>query len=303
MIIRGLIFILLIQVNICEAQHSLKTNKIIRTPSNKSGVVSKSGKLLIDTAYSGIFLFEGKGHKILPPQEVNMTPNYELEYYLVIDTENKLSVFNSNGKKVFGFYECAGLEIDENTKTFVKIVNEADNRLRSYLYDFNGKLIIEQSFENIGYINNSELIALIAEDGYNDEYYLYNIKTKNKLGPFTHFNIYNKDSSPPLGMDKSDFEKYKKLNIIIVRQKSGNENIWGVVDMTGKELLPIKYDRIAILDQSTYDGVIHKANKPVNVNFYFYSYKTNNQHQLLLIDDKLNIYEYDHNLKKISKVK
>jgi hypothetical protein len=286
----------------CDAQNSIKTNRIIRSSTFKSGVVSQSGKILIDTIYAEILTFAGKGHKVLPPQRENFKMESEIEYYLVIDTERKYAVFNENGSKVFGFFECSGLEIDEHTKTFVKIVREPDNRLRSYLYSFDEKQIFQESFESVGYLDKSDLIALIAEDGQNDEYYLYNIKTKNKLGPYTHFNFYIDVANPPLGMDKESFEKYAKLNIITVRQRKENKDLWGAIDLTGKELLPTKYNGIRFIDENT-ERMIKDAKKPENADFYFTSYEREKRNPLILFDDKMNVYEFDKNLNTINKIK
>lgn len=300
--LRILIFTFFIVVSNCDAQNMFQTNRIISSSTNKAGVVSKSGKLLIDTIYAGIFTFQGDGHKVLPPKENNkyrMKSN--IEYYILLDTLKRSAVFDAEGNKIFGFFECEEIEIDVNTKTFVKILKEQDNSLRSYLYHFNGKQIFDQSFENIGYINNSNLIALIAEDGSNEEYYLYNIKTDRKLGPFTHFNIYNKDASPPLGMNKSAFEKYTALNLIAVRSKQGQNEKWGIIDMSGNELLPLKYDRISFIDDETQNRINNNSSDPENVIFYFSIYQKETRKNLFL-DDKMNMYEYDIITNKIIKV-
>ena len=66
-------------------------------------------------------------------------------------------------------------------------------------------LTFDTSFEPITFINDSDLIVA---DGAHDEYYLYSPFTKDKIGPFDHFYIYNEDSSGPIGMELQEFEKY-----------------------------------------------------------------------------------------------
>lgn len=301
---RYLIFAFLFLALSCGSQNSVHTNKIFNAAGNKFGVMSKSGKLLIDSIYHNIYVLHDKARKILPPREGGPTSGYKfIEYYLVRNDKKELAVFDHNGKIIFDFVECYALEIDESTQTIVKIMKEKNNELRSYLYNFNNQQLFEESFEDIGFVNNSNLIALIKEDGYKDEYYLYNTKSKVKIGPFNHMNFYTKDSSPPLGMAEEQYAKYKNLNVIFIRQKNESENVWGVVNMEGKELLPIKYKKITIIDDDTYKAVIEKATKPENVIFYFYTYSLDESSKLLLLDREMNFYKYDQATKTIHKLK
>ena len=291
---RNIIILLIYFANTCISQNSVQTNRIIRSSSDKIGVVSVSGILLIDTIYLSIGVPYGKGHKILPPQDERVKFDSLIEYYVVTDSERKSAIFDNNGEKIFGFVDCFGLEIDDYTQTIVKIIKEQDNRLSSYLYGFDGILIFEQSFENIGYINNSHLIALIADDGSNKEYYLYNIKTKSNLGPFTHFNIYNRDSSPPLGLNKNKFEQYTKLNLITTRVQKGNKEVWGAIDINGQELLPSQYQRIVpIVNLGWEDKLNSHPQRPINVDFYFYTFRIDDYEKMILLDNKMKKYEYD----------
>lgn len=283
-----------------KSQNSVTTNQIFQTSNGKFGIKSKSGELLLDSIYAGIYFFYNGGRKILPPKD---KPSKELvEYYIVVNDRQEPGVFDKNGKQIFEFTPCFQIEIDHHTKTIVKIVKQEDNSLRSYLYGFDNQLLFDYSFENIGYINDSDLIALIVEDGQNDEFYLYNPFTKLKLGPFSHFNIFNKDSEPPLGMKGEDFEKYKSLNFITVRQDRDSKYIWGIVNMQGKELLPIEYKSFAYIDATTKERIIEKANsKPEHVEFIFYSYFFKNNLNMMLFDKDLNRYRYDPESRTISK--
>lgn len=301
MTIRILFGLMLIINFACNAQNSITTNKIVKAKNNKFGVKSESGTLLIDTIYGGIsFLYNG-GRKTLPPN--NKATNRPIEYYVVGNELNQTAIFDKNGKKIFDFVECFQLEVDEHTKTIVAINKLKDNQLRSTLYEFGGKQIFDTTFENIGYINNSDLIALIVEDGQNDEFYLYNPFTKVKLGPYSHFNIYNEDSSPPLGMEKEDFNKYSSLNLITVRQNLGNEYIWGLIDMKGNELLPVEYTYFRVIGEDMKKNFIDRASKPEGVDFLFYAYLFNDKSKLLFFDKKMEKYICENESRTIVKEK
>jgi len=284
----------------CSAQHSVTTNQIITTSDKKFGVVSKSGELLIDSIYSSISLFYNGGRKTLPPN--NTIPAKVVELYLVRNDENQLAVFDKNGLKTFDFTNCFQIEVDEHTKTLVKIIKQGNNQLRSFLYDFDGQSVFEESFEYIAYIIDSDLIALIAEDGQNEEYYLYNPFTKKRLGPYTHFNIFNRDSNPLMGMEKEEFSPYTSLNVITVRHNSGSDYKWGMIDLKGNEILPIEYKYFRVPEENLKKRFINRATRPDGVEFLFYSYPIGDGN-MLLFDEKLDRYEFNNESMTIVKAK
>ena len=156
----------------CQAQNSVKSNEIFSTKENLFGVKSKEGKLLIDPIYEWIRVVLDHERLTLPPIG-NRQGAKELEYYLARNASNQKAIFNQDGDLLFGFVDCQGLIIDQHTQTVVVTKEiQANTRPRSYLYQVNGDPIFDDSFENIAYINNSDLIVLIAEDGPNDELYL-----------------------------------------------------------------------------------------------------------------------------------
>ncbi|MBK8848668.1 MAG: WG repeat-containing protein [Saprospiraceae bacterium] len=171
------------------------------------------------------------------------------------------------------------------------------------VFDHNGKIIFDFVECYALEIDESTQTIVIKQDGYKNEYYLYNTKSKAKIGPLNHMNFYTEDSSPPLGMAEEQYAKYKKLNAIFIRQKNESENVWGVINMEGKELLPIKYKKITIVDDGTYKAVIEKATKPENIIFYFYTYSLYGSSKLLLLDREMNLYKYDQATKTIHKLK
>jgi hypothetical protein len=239
----------------------------------------------------------------LPPSEKF---SRELIEFYVVRNDNKLAVFDKNGLNLFGFEECYEVEIDEHTKTVVKILKDSLNFQRSYVYDFNKRLLFNESFEGIGYVTHSDLIALIKEDGARDIFYLYNPFTKLKLGPFSHFNVYNEDTGSPLGVSDTAFNKYRSLNFIAVRKTVGNDYLWGVVDLKGKELLPVEYRSFRALTPDMQENFVNRSKiKPEGIDFWFYGYFSSDrsENRLFLFDSKLNTYVYDGDLRSITLVK
>lgn len=272
-----------------KAQNSVTTNKIISTENYLFGVQSESGELLIDTIYGQIRMLYDNSKLTLPPSNKRPTPK-PVEYYLVSDTERKKALFDKDGNLVFGFKDCFALHFDEHTKSVVALDLKPTNSTRSYLYNLNGELLFNTDFESVAFIKNADLIALIVEDGANDEYYLYNPFTKEKTGPFDHFNIFNEDSQTPMGMKEDDFEKYKGLNLITVRKTINNDYVWGVMDLKGNELLPVSYDYLRMIPSDMLD-YIEKCDKPEAVDFLFHSRQTSQSSYVLLIDKQMRVYE------------
>ena len=275
----------------CTGQNQISTNKIITTQDHRFGVLSQNGNLLIDSIYGDIRVFTEQARLTLPPVRHRPDPK-TLPYYVVTHTNGEKAIFDQDGEVIFDFVPCLDIQIDLVTRSIVTRIMLPDNRQRSYLYNWEGQLVFDQAFENIAFINGSKLIALIAEDGPNEEYYLYHATRGEKLGPFTHFNIFNADTSFPMGMDEPAFEQYKSLNAITVRQTQGNEYVWGVIDLDGKEILPIAYNYFRVIDASNRKRFIDKAKKPADTNLLFSSSHIDRPSSGLFIDQHWQVYEY-----------
>ncbi|MFK7973167.1 MAG: hypothetical protein AB8F95_22550 [Bacteroidia bacterium] len=275
----------------CNAQNSVTTNEIIKTSDNLFGVKSADGSLLIDTLYGRISIVYAGARLTLPTakREVNPKP---LEYYVVSNKAHQKALFNSDGKVVFDFVDCHSIQFDQHTQSIVTTELTASNSLRGKLYDISGQAVFDTTFESVAFINNSDLIALIAQDGSIDEYYLYNPFTKKRMGPFDHFNIYNKDSGPPLGMKKEDFVKYTSLDVIAVRKTVDRDYVWGIVDMKGDEILPIEYDYFRLVGNDMKGTYLKNAEKPEDVEFLFYSRKSGSTYNMLFLDADMQVYEF-----------
>lgn len=286
-------FLLVLLVFGCNTQNSVTTNKIVTTKDNLYGVKSKEGKLLIDSIYEEIRIVHDFEKLILPPIESRQGLEQQ-EYYLVSNSGNQKALFNKDGSLVFNFQDCSGIIVDQHTKTIVTTSERSSKKqARSYLYNMNGELLLDASYENIAFISHSDLIALIAEEGPNDEFYLYNPFEKKKLGPYDHFNVYNEDSSPPLGMEESEFEKYKRLGIINVRKEVNNDYIWGIIDAKGNEILPLEYKNLRIFTNQDKNHLAFKnAIKPEGVEFIFKGSHPSKRSTSIYIDSDFVIYEH-----------
>ncbi|MCB0475988.1 MAG: WG repeat-containing protein [Flavobacteriaceae bacterium] len=275
----------------CNTQHSVITNEIIKTNDYLFGVTSQNGNLLIDSIYGEIRVLYDNARQTLPPTTKRQPPE-PLEYYVVSNTSGQKAIFDSNGKLIFDFIDCFEIQFDQHTQTVVTTTKLNDNRMRSSLFNLRGQMLFDTTFEHIYFINDSDLIALIVEEGSNDEFYLYNPFTKQKLGPFNHFNIFNGDSSPLLGMNQLEFEKYKALNLITVRTTIDYDYRWGIIDMKGNEVLPVEYDYFRIIDNEMKTRYIEKAEKPDDVDFIFYSRHYADKSTVLFLDFQINIYVF-----------
>ena len=278
----------------CNAQNTTSTNEIVQSEGHLFGVKSANGKLLIDTIFGEIRVLDENSRLTLPPSTKRVPPKLT-EYYLVTDIERKKAIFDKDGKLVFGFMACFMLQYDKHSQAIVATKAQANNQLRSFLYDLEGNLIFDTSFESIAFINSSDLIALIVADGAHDEYYLYNPSTKDKIGPFDHFNIYNEDSNVPFGMELQEFEKYRQLNIVAVRQTVDNDYLWGVYDLSGNEILPIEYKNLKKLSEVDKNHNAYKnAKKPEGVDFLFKCSHRSQPSKAVYFDS--NFHKYQHKI-------
>ena len=276
----------------CNAQNSVSTNEIFSTEGIKVGVKSKEGKILIEPIYKHIRILMNHDKLTLPPKE-GREGTKNLEYYLVSNSDNQKALFDKNGKVVFDFCDCVNIVVDQYTQTAViskKIPNY--KQPRSFLHKLNGGLLFESSFENIAYINNSNLIALIAQDSPDEEFYLFNPFSKKKIGPFDHFNIYSKDMSP-FGLSEMEFEKSSNLNTITIRKEVDNDYIWGMIDFDGKEILPMEYRYLQLfLTQEKKHPSFKRADKPEGIDFLFRGTLGNKPSKSILFDSNFDKYEF-----------
>jgi hypothetical protein len=291
---RAFLFFVTLVAFSCNAQHSISTNEIFRTEDNLFGVKSATGKQLIDPIYQQIRVAFPGEKKSLPPQE-GVQALSEPEYYLVSNASNQKALFDKNGKQIVDFMECTSIVVDQATQTMVVAKEiQAKRPPRSFLYTLKGELIFDDSFEAIGYIRHSDLIALIAEDGANDEFYLYNPFEENKLGPFDHFNIYNKDFTTPKGIAEPNYVKYKdQLNVITVRREEGGDYRWGMIDPKGNEILPMEYSKLGLFSEADRNHPFFKqAIKPGGGDFIFRGLPIANRSTTILFDPNLEQYEF-----------
>lgn len=225
----------------CNSQNSILTNKVFRSDDQKVGVKSKSGKILIDPEYKMIrpiysddrMTYNGIKNSVRKP----------LEYYLATMENDFKGIIDSNGKEVFGFRKCFDLQIDERTKTIIVVDKLPDHKKVYLLFDFKNKQLDNIQYQNIGYIENSDLIILVKVK--RKEVYLLNINNNIKSGPYEHFIVWDENYDPTLGRKDVKFTKLKKPLGIGVR----NKGIWGMIDQDGNEILPMKYSSMKIFSE------------------------------------------------------
>lgn len=270
-----------------HAQNAISTNEIFKTEDNLFGVKSQNGKVLIDAIYKEIRIAKTFEKLVLPPVEgrPELSP---LGYYLVKSTNQQKALFDSNGKLIFAFTDCSNLVFDQHTQTVVKATQAG-----SYLYNIKGELLTESPYKKIAFINHSDLIVLIAAEGSNKEFYLYNPFERKKIGPFDHFNVYNAASPTPWGIEPTAFDNYKKLNIIAVRREVDNDYLWGVIDIEGHEVLPMEYRNLKLFSKSQQEHPAYKqATKPEGVEFLFRGAHLSKPSTSIYFDRKWTKYEF-----------
>lgn len=247
---RILLFIATLFAFSCNAQNSITANEVIVTKDGLFGVISKNGKLLIDSVYSEIKVLPGFEQILLPPRESRQMTSRPA-YYLVINSNGQKALFDQNGELIVDFITC----------------------------------------KYIAFITHSDLFALIVADSPNEEFYLYNPKTKKKLGPFDHFNIFNEDMST-FGFTASEAERLQKLNIITVRRKVENDYLWGMIDAKGNEILPLAYRNFATMTESDKRHPVYKkASKPEGVEFIFRATHISNPSTIIYFDSNFDQYQ------------
>lgn len=298
--IASFIFILTLLASFdCRAQTSTRTRQIVKSLNHLFGVMSKTGELIIDTIYGRINIIDENSKRILPVSDKPLTSEIT-DYYLVTDVENRKAIFDSNGKILFDFIECTSLQLDTETNSVVLVRLESNKQLRSYLYELDGQLVFKENFESIAFIKGSNLIALIVEDGAQDEYYIYNKATGNKIGPFDHFNIYNRNSQLPIGMQLEEFVKYQKLNVVAVRKLVNKDYLWGIYDLNGNEILPIEFKNLRMFSEADRKHfAFRSAKKPEGVDFIFKCSHFSNSSVAIYFDR--NFAKYEHRTISIPK--
>lgn len=228
------------------------------------GYVSKDGKETYFENYTDVFFYYGntgiakkngryglinrKGDS-LTVFKYTMVSNFGFNHYKC-QTENKKShILDSNGKIIFN----KDLEFDIQSHYFEKdsiiIFRETiDKNKLNGLVSIDGKVIIEPKYENIFFINDSEL---------------YIVQNKKKYG---FINKYGKEVIP-LIYDKVGFNINENLIPVL---KDGK---WGYINRENETKIPFEYDDasaflngLAFVKKGENYGCINTKNK-VKVKF------------------------------------
>lgn len=258
-------FLLLIIIgSACRVyQPDITQNEIFAEDDQYYGVKSSKGKVVIPPIYHRIFPYFDTYKKYY--EQDDGAPPKPYPYYMVVDADGKRGIFAANGRKVFDFVMADALEIDLPTQTVV--ANSTQERTtEAKLYYLNGKMADTTTYQRIGYFPDNSLIIL--EKVKREEVYLLNIDQQQKVGPYDHFNLWE-----PYGMLAVRYQKR-----------------WGLIDNTGKSLLPMNYTRLWMMNEEfTSSPFYANATKPENITFIGGATLADGKTRILL-DEALQTY-------------
>jgi len=165
------------------AQNSVITNEIFKTKEYKYGVKTSNGDTIIQPIYRSINIcYNNRAiYSTLSSQSISKPKIKKLEYYIVKDTMNKKAIFDSNGKVFIDFIQAYLILLEENSQTIIVGKRLENDKLKYFLHDFKMKQLDKLDYKEISYINNSNLMVLVFEDGSKEEKYLFNSLTKKKI--------------------------------------------------------------------------------------------------------------------------
>lgn len=271
-----LLFFLIISCASCRIQQAdITKNEIFVQDQKYFGVKSPQGKVLLPPTYHRIVPYFDV-QKLYYEQDDSALPLKPYPYYIVEDASKKLGIFATNGRKVFDFITADALEIDLPTQTVVVSLKLAEGGRQAKLYHLNGKIADTTSYQNIGYFPDHPLIIL--QKVKRKEVYLLHLDQQLKAGPYDHFNLW---------------EPYAMLAVHYEEQ-------WGLLDATGKQILPMSYSRLWMMnDEYTQNTLFVKATKPENTTFIGGATLADGKTRILL-DNALNEYAIIVNGRDIS---
>ena len=259
-----LLLIVLFLLNTCKSQQAT----IYRGDNDKFGLMSSSGKMILDTQFLRITpyydlekgIYEAPGNRI---------PKGPFPYFIVKNAAEELAIADLSGKIIFDFIEARNLEIDTASNTVAAVHRLPTHGTVSKLYTLDGKLVDTTGYKNIGYFDDNELIILQES---RDTIYLFNVDNNQKYGPFDHFNW------------------WPDVQWMSVR----HDDKWGLIEVSGEELIPIIYSSIRRVTPEYLAHPYHRlAEKPEGVKFIFTAvYEDESSRKTVIFDENLKAYQY-----------
>jgi hypothetical protein len=185
--------------------------------NDKVGVVDKTGKLLIDTEYTDIYI-----------------PNASKDVFLCYKDED-CTVLNKDGKKIYtDFEEVSYLETSEATELVLE--SEVLRYKKDNLYgllSIDGDVLTDAIYEKVTSLKNKPGVLLVKQDG---KYGVLDTKG-NEIIPVKYDSIVG---------DEYCLQDYGyNLAGYIVSQKTDTGVMYGYIDYSGKVILNTEYETIS----------------------------------------------------------
>lgn len=187
------------------------------TLDGKVGVVDRSGKEIIESKYTNIYI-----------------PNLSKDVFICFTDDENYQVLNSKGKDIFTNYESvypivvsdATLEMEKNVLSY-----EKDGKYG--LIDYSGKELSKAIYDKVSSLPNKPGCILVKKDG------LYGVLDSNGNTIIdVKYNTIKGDEY------SSETEGYTKTGYI-VSEKTNTGIIYGYIDYEGKMLIEPKYELIS----------------------------------------------------------
>jgi hypothetical protein len=217
------IFIIIVNVNketevsIAKAENIAYEYFVLYGNNDKVGVVDKTGKLLIDTEYTDIYI-----------------PNASKDVFLCYKDED-CTVLNKDGKEIYTeFEEVNYLETSEATELVLE--SEVLRYKKDNLYgllSIEGEVLTDAIYEKVSSLNNKPGVILVKQDG---KYGVLDTKG-NEIIPTKYDSIVG---------DEYCLQDYEyNLAGYIVSQKTDTGVMYGYIDCYGKTILNTEYETIS----------------------------------------------------------
>lgn len=259
-----------IELNELSSYIPYEKNVLKYKEANLYGLIDLNGKKITDTIYEEITNVEYK------------------EGYLKVKKNGKYGVINSLGKTIIqpkydeiasdGFYNS---NIKYSASGFILRI-KTDNGYKYGYANNQGKVLIEPMYDELDRINEIE--------NENDIYLIYANKGKYGL-------IKNKKQLLNENFDEIEYDSNSKMLMI------NNNGKYGVINLEGKQILPIEYDSISfggdyINTEKNEEKKIYDLNGN-QVNTTFISHKRINENYSIVIDNNglYNIIDNSNNKK------
>lgn len=196
---------------------------------DKSGVIDRNGKLLIEAKYKDIFI-----------------PNQSKDVFIAYIDDDNYKILNKDGEEIFkDFEEITYLETSEPTELVLEknVLRYKENNMYG-LVDLNENKITDAIYEKVGSLTNKPGNIIVKKDGL---FGVINSKGEEVI-PIKYNSITGDDFC---------LEAYGyALSGYIVSVKTNTGIMYGYIDYNGKEILKTEYETISrVLEYDDKDDI------------------------------------------------